>query len=67
GLDPKATSEMYRLVSELNEEGITIIMISHDIAATAYASHILHIDHHAFFGTQEEYLHSEWSVGAPAA
>ena len=34
GLDPKVTAEMYRLIDELNHrDGITIIMISHDIAA----------------------------------
>ena len=44
GLDPKVTAEMYRLIDELNHrDGITIIMISHDIAAAVkYASHILH-------------------------
>ena len=31
GLDPKVTAEMYELISGLNKEGITIIMISHDI------------------------------------
>ena len=52
GLDPKVTTEMYNLISELNKEGITIIMISHDIAAAVkYASHILHIGDSVFFGT----------------
>ena len=31
GLDPKVTAEMYELISGLNKEGITIIMISNDI------------------------------------
>ncbi len=57
GLDPKVTAEMYSLISGLNKEGITIIMISHDIAAAVrYASHILHIGGRVFFGTKEEYL-----------
>ncbi len=60
GLDPKVTAEMYDLIEELNREGITIIMISHDIAAAArFASHILHIGASIFFGTQEAYLHSD--------
>ena len=60
GLDPKVTTEMYNLISELNSEGITIIMISHDIAAAArYASHILHIGDKVFFGTRDEYLASD--------
>ncbi len=59
GLDPVVTSQMYELINDLNEEGITIIMISHDIAAAVkYASHILHIGDEVFFGTKEEYLHS---------
>ena len=60
GLDPKVTSEMYDLIENLNREGITIIMISHDIAAAIrYASHILHIGANIFYGTKEEYLDSD--------
>ncbi len=61
GLDPKVTAEMYELIQGLNKEGITIIMISHDIeAAVKYATHILHMGNHPFFyGTTEDYLHSE--------
>lgn len=60
GLDPRATIEMYNLIADLNREGITIIMVSHDIAAAVrYASHILHIGADVFFGTNEEYQKSE--------
>ena len=60
GLDPKVTAEMYELIESLNKQGITIIMISHDIsAAVKYASHILHISDEVFFGTKQEYLNSE--------
>ncbi len=60
GLDPKVTSEMYDLIYKLNREGITIIMISHDIAAAIrFASHILHIGAAVFYGTKEEYLDSD--------
>lgn len=61
GLDPKVTVEFYELIQNLNKEGITIIMVSHDISKTvAYASHILHIDkENSFFGTREEYLQSD--------
>ena len=60
GLDPKVTAEMYALIEKLNrEDGITVIMISHDIAAAVrYASHILHIGDAVFFGTKEEYRQS---------
>lgn len=60
GLDPMVTVQMYDLIEKLNKEGITIIMISHDIAAAVrYADHILHIGDGFFFGTTEEYLESE--------
>ncbi|MSS62624.1 metal ABC transporter ATP-binding protein [Velocimicrobium porci] len=59
GLDPKVTADFYNLVKELNEEGISVIMVSHDIQAIDYASHILHIEKkNSFFGTREEYLQS---------
>lgn len=57
GLDPKVTQEMYRLIADLNKEGVTIVMISHDIAqAVQYASHILHIGDRIFFCTKNDYL-----------
>ena len=60
GLDPIVTAEMYSLISDLNREGITIIMISHDIpAAVQFASHILHIGETTFYGTKNEYLNSD--------
>ncbi len=60
GLDPMVTASMYELIYGLNKEGITIIMISHDLmAAVKYATHILHIGDHVFYGTKEEYQKSE--------
>lgn len=57
GLDPKVTAEMYQLIKELNEQGLTIIMISHDMhAALKYATHILQVGVNMFFGTKEDYL-----------
>jgi zinc transport system ATP-binding protein len=59
GLDPRVTSEMYDMIRKLNREGVTVIMISHDIAAAVrYASHILHVGDEIFFGTTEEYRKS---------
>ncbi|MBQ9609371.1 MAG: metal ABC transporter ATP-binding protein [Lachnospiraceae bacterium] len=56
GLDPKVTAEMYKLIKGLNDDGISIIMISHDIySAVKYASHILHIGNDIFYGTVDEY------------
>ncbi len=60
GLDPKATEDMYALIKGLNDEGVTIIMISHDIsAALTFASHILHMRSRSVFMTKEEYLKSD--------
>ncbi len=59
GLDPKVTAEMYEVIRSLNAEGVTVIMISHDIgAAVSYASHILHLGDTIFYGTRQEYLSS---------
>ncbi|MBQ8923859.1 MAG: metal ABC transporter ATP-binding protein [Lachnospiraceae bacterium] len=56
GLDPKVTAEMYKLIKGLNDDGISVIMISHDIySAVKYASHILHIGNDIFYGTVDEY------------
>lgn len=58
GLDPNAMSEMYKLVEKLNNDGMTVIMISHDVdEAVKYASHILTLGKdHTHFMTIEEYL-----------
>ena len=60
GLDPKVTAEMYDLIESLNKnDGITVIMISHDIeAAVKYADHVLHIGSTVFYGTKDEYVKS---------
>jgi len=53
---------MYTLIKGLNDSGITIIMISHDIASSVkYATHILHIGRRTavFSGTTADYLKSE--------
>ena len=48
-----------QLIEKLNDEGITVIMISHDIACSVkYAKHVLHIGNEFFFGTVEDYKKS---------
>lgn len=61
GLDPKASSDMYALIKNLNKNGITIIMVSHDITASVNnASKILHLSKNTYFyGTAHQYLHSD--------
>ena len=62
GLDPKVTVEFYQLIQALNQEGLTIIMVSHDIhAAIKYASHILHVEKEkSFIGTTQAYRQSDF-------
>lgn len=61
GLDPIVTSELYQIIKDLNQTGVTIIMISHDVkAAVENANKILHIGSSTeFFGQTEDYLRSE--------
>lgn len=61
GLDPVASGDMYSAIARLNEGGMSVIMVSHDIAgAVKYASHILHLHHEPlFFGTRDDYLRSD--------
>ncbi len=60
GLDPKATKDLYNIIDKLNKEGITIIMVSHDIdEAIKHCNKILYLGKHKFFGTTEEYLNDE--------
>ena len=47
------------LIAELNREGIAICMVSHDVTAVRYASHILHVGDAVFFGTRDAYLQSD--------
>lgn len=61
GLDPLASADMYRLISEINQKGTTVIMVSHDIKhAIERASHILHLSEQgSFFGETADYVSSE--------
>lgn len=58
GLDPKVTTQLYEIIESLNKEGITIIMISHDLQALKYANMVLHLGHETFFGSRTSYLNS---------
>ena len=59
-VDPVATQEFYQLIQDINREGITVIMVSHDLhSAVKYASHILHLHNRPlFYGTAEDYAKS---------
>ncbi len=58
GLDPLAMKEMYRMIAELNREGVAVVMVSHDVsAAVNFADHILHISKTTnFYGSTDGYL-----------
>lgn len=57
GLDPNATAELYALIHRINQEGITVLMISHDLeAAKKYAGAVLHVGKETeFFPSFEAY------------
>lgn len=61
GLDPLASQDFYDLIANLNKNGITVVMVSHDITESVkHASHILHMTAKTYFyGTTHEYMHSD--------
>ncbi|MCH5267039.1 MAG: metal ABC transporter ATP-binding protein [Lachnospiraceae bacterium] len=63
GLDPTAAASLYDNLDKLHEEGVAIIMVTHDIAnAVRHADYILHIgEGDYFYGSVETYLDSEYS------
>ena len=63
GLDPVVTADMYRVIEELHQSGVTILMITHDVTeALPYSTHILHLGRRRFFGTRDEYLRDRQSA-----
>ena len=63
GLDPVVTADMYRVIEELHQSGVTILMITHDVTeALPYATHILYLGRRRFFGTRDEYLRDRQSA-----
>lgn len=61
GLDPVVTNEFYSIIKHLNVEGITIVMVSHDIkCAVDNSTHILHLRHEPlFFGKTSDYVKTD--------
>ena len=60
-LDTKSAEEMYRTLDRLNrEDGLTIIMVSHDYSAAAkHSSHILYIKSKTlYFGDSKDFFNS---------
>ena len=57
GFDPVVTADFYRLLHTVNGQGMTVIMVSHDVEeAVRDCSHILHLScHPLFIGTAAAY------------
>lgn len=61
GLDPYVTQDLYKIIKELYDDGITIVMISHDVREVfKYATNVLHLGKNIFFGTADEYKKTEF-------
>lgn len=60
-LDEAASEEMYSLIKKLNQSGLAVIMISHDVSnAVNEAKHILSLSNNSFFFVnKQEYLAQE--------
>ncbi len=61
GLDPTVSAELYRIIQDLNNEGVTVVMVSHDVdCAIERARTILHLRTvPLFWGKAEDYRLSE--------
>ena len=61
GLDPVATAQFYQMIQQLKENGVSVIMISHDLRAIDCAKHVLHMHHgSSFWGSKIEYKKSRY-------
>ncbi len=57
GLDSKVSQEFYEIIDQLHQDGITILMISHDLdRAVAHSTKILKLGKETFFGTTKEFI-----------
>ena len=60
GLDSHTSSELYKIIDNLNEDKMTIIMVTHDVhPALNSANTILHLGKSFFFGKKDGYFESE--------
>lgn len=61
GLDPIITGDLYQMIKKLNQGGVTVMMVSHDVkTAVENANKILHLGITTeFFGRTQDYLKSD--------
>jgi zinc transport system ATP-binding protein len=62
GLDPLVASDMYALLKGLNRDGMTLVMISHDLkSALRYGNKVLHLRvRPLFYGKTSEYVKTDF-------
>lgn len=60
GLDPSAIQEFYGILQGLNQEGVAIVMVSHDIQnVLRFANRVLHLDQRVlYYGDAQGYAAS---------
>lgn len=57
GLDPESAAAMYSTIKELNDEGMAIMMISHDVGeALRLAKTVLRLGRQRYLGTVDGYI-----------
>lgn len=63
GLDPAAAASLYDILQKLHDEGMAIVMVTHDLKSiVGRTEKILHINEGGyFFGSVEEYRKSDYS------
>lgn len=61
GLDPIATEDFYNTIDNLNREGLTVVIVTHDInTCINCANKILHLDRGILFsGTKDDYVKTD--------
>lgn len=60
GLDAIASSQLYSSIKKLNDEKITIMMVTHDLTPLPYANKIIHMGNDKmYFMQKDEYIKSD--------
>jgi len=62
-LDVRSRNKLYELISDLNKNGLTIIMVSHNIEKVINdVTHVIYLkDKPEFIGTKEDFLQTEYA------
>ena len=64
GLDPLASKELYGVIRQLKQDGLSVLMVSHDMAqAISVSDRILHLSADPsgyFFGTTADYIKGDY-------